>query len=241
MITLKKGNIFTTNCQTIVNTINCVGVMGAGIAFEFKLRNPDMFNKYKNHCMDNQINIGKLWIYKVLTPSMTTSYQNILNFPTKHHWKFPSKEEYLEKGLQKFLETYQQKGITSIAFPMLGADKGGLTQEKSLSIMTHYLEQCDIPVEIWHFDPSAKDDLYDQFKTIMSVLSDEEIKAESKLRIDAIQKLKQGLMKKNINSLSGLLREKGIGEKTIEKSLTLIKNANRITPKKETPVQVKLF
>lgn len=241
MITLKKGNIFTTHCQTIVNTVNCVGVMGAGIAFEFKLRNPDMFNKYTNHCKNKDINIGKLWVYKITTPSLTTNYENILNFPTKHHWKYPTKEEYLETGLKKFLETYKNKDITSIAFPMLGADKGGLTHEKSLSIMTHYLEQCDIPVEIWSFDPTAKDDLYDQFKTIMETLSNEEIKAQSNLRIDAIQKLKQGLLRKEINSLSGLLREKGIGEKTIEKSLTLLKNTHEIKSQEQKPVQTQLF
>ena len=95
MIIEKTGNIFTTKCQTIVNTVNCVGVMGAGIAFEFKLREETMFKKYKQLCDAKQLNIGTLWIYK-------SDNNNILNFPTKYDWKLPSKQEYLEKGLQKF-------------------------------------------------------------------------------------------------------------------------------------------
>ena len=65
MITMKKGNIFTTECQTIVNTINCVGFMGKGIAYEFKLRFQDMFETYKKLCDNKQIDVGKLWIYKI--------------------------------------------------------------------------------------------------------------------------------------------------------------------------------
>ena len=65
MIIKKTGNIFTTQCQTIVNTINCVGVMGAGIAYEFRLRDPEMFERYKELCQNKTIDIGKLWIYNV--------------------------------------------------------------------------------------------------------------------------------------------------------------------------------
>ena len=92
--------------------------MGAGIAYEFRLRYPQMYIKYQKYCSDKAINIGTLWIYK-------GKDKNILNFPTKHDWKFPSKENYLKQGLQKFIDTYKQRGITSIAFPILGADRGG--------------------------------------------------------------------------------------------------------------------
>ena len=113
------GNIFTTNCDVIVNTVNCVGVMGAGIALECRLRYPDMYVKYKSLCKRNLIEVGKLWLYK-------SDEKWILNFPTKRDWKFPSKAEFIHKGLQKFIEVYEQKDIQSIAFPMLGADKGGI-------------------------------------------------------------------------------------------------------------------
>jgi O-acetyl-ADP-ribose deacetylase (regulator of RNase III) len=152
MITILTGNIFTTKCTTIVNTVNCVGIMGAGIAYECRLRYPEMYEKYQTLCKDNLLQIGTLWIYKA-------SNKSILNFPTKTDWKQPSRIEYLEKGLQKFVDTYKEKEITSIAFPLLGASHGGLTQEQSLSTMQRYLSQCDIEIEIWHFDPTATDDI----------------------------------------------------------------------------------
>ena len=122
MIEIKKGNNFTSNCHTIVNTVNCVGIMGAGIAYEFKLRFPKMFQKYQQFCSNGSIDIGNLWIYK-LTKYDNENYEYILNFPTKNHWKYPTKIEYLEKGLQKFIDTYKQKKILSIAFPLLGQVK----------------------------------------------------------------------------------------------------------------------
>lgn len=232
MLTTKKGNIFTTQCQTIVNTINCVGVMGAGIAFEFKLRTPEMFETYKKHCKNKSISIGKLWLYKLSDNTKTTGYSQILNFPTKHHWKYPSKLDYLEQGLENFVNTYQKRGITSIAFPLLGADKGGIPAEQSQQLMQHYLQKCQIPVEIWQFDPTAQDDLYEQFKQLLLNMSDEQLKTEAKLRIDAINKIKLGLQQPNINSLSGLLRCKGIGEVTLRKSFQLLARQKQ-TPQKQ--------
>lgn len=110
MIKIKKGNIFSSKSETIVNTVNCVGVMGAGIAYEFKLRHPDMFKKYKQLCDNNLIDIGKLSIYQV---DNTSNYKKILNFPTKKNWKHPSRIEYLEDGLKKFVDTYNEKNIKS--------------------------------------------------------------------------------------------------------------------------------
>ncbi len=214
MIIKKSGNIFTTQCQTIVNTINCVGVMGAGIAYEFRLRDPKMFERYKELCSTKTIDIGKLWIYN--TEDTNTAFNKILNFPTKYNWKYPSKEEYLHQGLQKFLDTYEEKGIISIAFPLLGADRGGLDKNRSIEIMEGYLGKCNIDVEIWEFDPYAKDDLYEDFKSIFNEIDDETIKVESKIRIDLVKKVRASIESTNINSLSGLLRVKGIGDKTLE-------------------------
>lgn len=224
MIEVKKGNIFTTECQTIVNTINCVGVMGAGIAYEYKLRYPQMFNKYKKYCSNGSISIGKLWIYNLEKSDNSGNYSKILNFPTKDHWKYPTKREYLEKGLEKFLDTYSEKNIKSIAFPLLGADKGGLDENTSIKIMKDYLSKCEIPVEIWRFDSKAKDDLYDKFKTEFIKNSDSVLMEKSGLRIDAINKIKNALVREDINSLSGLQRVRGIGKVSIEKSFQLLQN-----------------
>lgn len=137
-----EGNLFDSNSQTIVNTINCFGVMGKGIALEYKKRFPDMFLRYKELCGKKLIRPGILWLYKA-------DNKWILNFPTKDHWKNPSKIEYLESGLTKFLNTYKNKGITSIAFPLLGASNGGIDPDVSLEVMKKYLSQCDIEVEIY--------------------------------------------------------------------------------------------
>ena len=123
-ITIVRGNIFNTKAQTIVNTVNCVGVMGKGIALVFKLRYPFMFDIYKGFCKSKHIGIGKLWLYKG-----EPGEPWVLNFPTKFHWKYPSKIEYIELGLEKFVASYKEKGITSIAFPMLGTNNGGLSKE----------------------------------------------------------------------------------------------------------------
>jgi len=212
MITEKRGNIFTTQADTIVNTINCVGVMGAGIALEFRLRYPKMYTKYRELCDQKQIAIGKLWIYQA------PDNRKILNFPTKYHWKYPSKTEYLTSGLQKFVDTYRDKGITSIAFPLLGADKGGIAPDLSLDIMKEYLSRCqELDVEIWHFDPAATDDKYEAFKKSVLENEDETLKVLTGIRINTIRKIRDALSDPSINSLSGLLRVQGIGDKTLEK------------------------
>ena len=216
MITILTGNIFTTKCTTIVNTVNCVGVMGAGIAYECRLRYPEMYEKYQALCKNNLLQIGTLWIYKA-------SDKNILNFPTKTDWKQPSRIEYLEKDLQKFVDTYKEKEITSIAFPLLGASHGGLTQEQSLSTMQRYLSQCDIEIEIWHFDPTATDDIFLNYRQHFLSRSDKELSKSTGIGVSIINKIKEALNDQTINSMSSLLNVKGIGDKTLEKSFKFIK------------------
>ncbi len=217
MLTVKKGNIFATDAQTIVNTVNCVGVMGAGIAYEFRLRFPEMYQRYVELCKAKLINIGTLWIYK-------TGEKLVLNFPTKYDWKFESKVEYLEKGLQKFVSTYKEKGITSVAFPLLGASNGGIPESVSLEVMQRYLSQCDIDIEIYQFDPNAYDDLFLKFKEALNSLPERVLADKSTLRIDFIKKLKIALERDDIKNLSRLLTVKGIGEVTLEKSFKFIMN-----------------
>lgn len=226
MLEIKKGNIFTTKCSTIVNTVNCVGVMGAGIAYEFRLRYPEMYEKYRQLCFDKLIQIGKLWIFKPENGLW------VMNFPTKYHWKYPSKVEYLEKGLQKFVETYKTKGIQSIAFPLLGAAHGGIPENQSVEIMKKYLEPLDIPIEIYYYDKYAQDDLYIKFKEMFNSVEEKELAKKSGLRIDFVKKVKNALNDKEINSISSLLRVKGIGEVTLEKSFRFIMDNKNNEPLK---------
>jgi len=210
------GNIFTSSCQTLVNTINCVGVMGAGIALEFKLRHPAMFQRYLTLCRDQQISIGKLWLYK-------KSAQWVLNFPTKKHWRYPSKPVYLEQGLEKFMETYQQRNITSIAFPLLGAAKGGLSETLSLNIMETFLQACTIPVEIYHYDPNAYDDLFEHFRQRLLTCDEAELIQLSGLRQQTLNKLKIAVETSGVHSLSQLVTVPGIGVKSVEKAFALMR------------------
>ncbi|MEA3522729.1 MAG: Appr-1-p processing protein, partial [Campylobacterota bacterium] len=99
-----------------------------------------------------------------------------------------------------------------------------INPDESLQIMTKYLSRCDIDVEIWHFDPSAKDDLYEEFKAILQNIDDDTIKKESKIRVDIVKKIRKALEDPNINSLSGLLRVKGVGDKSLEKLFIYVKN-----------------
>lgn len=142
MIQIVSGDIFESDSQTIVNTVNCVGVMGKGIALEYKKRYPKMFTRYKEICDRHLLKVGYLWLYK-------NEPKWVLNFPTKDNWRNLSKIEYLELGLQKFMDTYKEKGITSISFPLLGASNGGINPEVSLAIMCKYLKDCDIPIKIY--------------------------------------------------------------------------------------------
>jgi O-acetyl-ADP-ribose deacetylase (regulator of RNase III) len=228
MITIKKGNIFTTNSQVIVNTVNCVGVMGAGIAFEFKLRYPKMFNEYQKFCESGQIKIGNLWIYNDIDSAHKNACSRVLNFPTKVHWKDHSSLHYIEQGLEKLLQTYQEKGIVSIAFPLLGASLGGLSEEQVLKTMKNYLNQVDdsVDIEIWYFDTKATDDLFDELQQCFTQLNAEEIKQQSGLGISSINKISAALNQEDINSLGALLSVKGIGKTSVEKLFDFIKRKN---------------
>lgn len=218
-ITFKKGNIFSSDKQTIVNTINCVGVMGKGVALGFRLRYPEMYEKYKEFCKNKQITIGKLWLYK--RPQEYSKW--VLNFPTKFHWKYPSKMEYLEAGLQKFVETYQEKGITSIAFPLLGTHNGGLDKIDVLNIMHFYLDKCSIPIEIYEYDSKAPDELYKQFKDKWMSMSIYD-KKNLGIRANQIVVIEKILNDINNSSMTSLSECNGIGIVTLQKCFNLILN-----------------
>lgn len=220
-IKLIKGNIFNTKAQTVVNTVNCVGVMGKGIALVYKLRYPKMFDVYKEFCLSKDIAIGKLWLYKgeVNNPW-------VLNFPTKFHWKYPSKIEYIETGLQKFVDTYKQRGIESIAFPLLGAHNGGLDREEVVALMYEYLSKCDIPIDIYEYDPLVADDLFETFKQQWNDIPDYELKTRTGIRtVKQIETISTAINSDRVKSMIALIEYPGIGIKTMEKCFNLVMNS----------------
>lgn len=162
----KKGNIFNTKAMAIVNTVNCVGAMGKGIALEYKLRYPEMFKEYQKICFEHKLRPGQILPYRKSTPC-------ILNFAIKDDWKDPSKEEWIEETLSKFRNSYKQLGITSIAFPWMGAMNGGIPLETIKSLTRKYLQDLDdIEIEVYEFDSTASDPLFDKLKSIKNIDKD---------------------------------------------------------------------
>jgi len=214
-----KGNIFSSKCQTLVNTVNCVGVMGKGIALVHKLRYPQMYLEYKDHCKNKLIKTGSLWLYK-----KQENAPWILSFPTKFHWKYPSKIEWLEEGLQKFVESHEEKGITSIAFPLLGTHNGGLDKIIVKRLMNEYLSKCKIEIEIYDYDPTAKDDLFGKFKENWLSMDDKTIKEETGIQPQYSRKITEVIENGETNSMISLANYKGIGKKTLEKAFEYILN-----------------
>lgn len=142
MITYLSGDLFQSPAKVLVNTVNTVGVMGKGIALKFKRIYPEMFEVYRNHCERGNLQIGQLLLYK--TPNKW-----ILNFPTKKHWRNPSRVEYIEAGLEKFRARYSEMGMTSISFPELGCGNGELDFESQVKpLMEGYLGSLSIPTFI---------------------------------------------------------------------------------------------
>ena len=140
----RRTSSLESSAQTLVNTVNCVGVMGKGLAKAHRDQEPEMFQAYKKICDQDLLRPGMLWLWK--------GKRNwILNFPTKKHWRHPSKIEWIEAGLAKFVATYEDKGISEISFPKLGCGNGGLDWSEVQPMMEEYLSRVDIPVFIHDF------------------------------------------------------------------------------------------
>lgn len=145
MIEFRQGSIFDSQAQVLVNSVNCCGVMGGGIALEFKNRYPKMYKAYREACRDGILQIGRPMLWK-----SDTAW--VLNFPSKLHFVQPSRLEYIEKGLQWIAENYQQEGIMSIALPQIGTDLGGLEWEDVKQLICKYLGHLDgLRVEVYEY------------------------------------------------------------------------------------------
>lgn len=124
MIHYVKGNLLESNADALVNTVNTVGVMGKGIALQFREAFPNNYRIYKNACRNNKLHIGELLI--VTDSNLTSGSKLIVNFPTKTHWRLPSEYSYIEQGLIALRREIINRKIHSIAIPPLGSHNGGL-------------------------------------------------------------------------------------------------------------------
>jgi O-acetyl-ADP-ribose deacetylase (regulator of RNase III)/uncharacterized protein YwgA len=157
MITVYIGDIFESKAQTLVNTVNCVGIMGKGVALEFKTRFPDMYDDYVERCRDRKVKLGEPYLYKRLTPPW------ILNFPTKDHWRSVSRLENIVAGLRYLQAHYRQWGITSLGVPPLGCGQGQLEWRIVGPTLYRHLKELDIPVDLFAPFGTAHEELKPAF------------------------------------------------------------------------------
>ena len=143
MVKVLTGSLFESSAQTIVNTVNCVGVMGKGIALEFKNRFPDMFADYVARCEVKQVKLGVPYLYRrLLTPW-------IINFPTKDHWRSVATVKDIVRGMEYLEAHYKEWEITSLALPPLGCGQGQLEWRIVGPTLYRYLNRFDIPIELY--------------------------------------------------------------------------------------------
>ncbi len=123
MIEYKTGNILTEDAEALVNTVNCIGIMGRGIALQFKKAYPENYKSYAAACKRNEVQPGRMFVFKT---GQLTNPRYIINFPTKRHWRGKSRIEDIDTGLIALVEEIQSMNIRSIAIPPLGSGLGGL-------------------------------------------------------------------------------------------------------------------
>lgn len=210
----KRGNIFNSNAMAIVNTVNCVGAMGKGIALDFKLRFPEMFKEYQKICFQHLLKPGQILPY-------TKSKPIILNFAIKDDWKEPSKIEWIEQTLQKFVDNYHSLGLISVAFPWMGAMNGGLPFEVIQQLTRKYLSKLDdIEIEVYEFDPDVPCALFISLKKIISekLFSPSELEDLSQIKKRYWEKIFEAVTDKNTKSINNLCHYMVNGKRIIGKT-----------------------
>jgi O-acetyl-ADP-ribose deacetylase (regulator of RNase III)/uncharacterized protein YwgA len=153
----KTGDLFAQSSEALVNTVNCVGVMGKGVALEFKKRWPSNYVDYKRLCDRKQLRPGRVYVHEVGDMFGSHGPRFIINFPTKDHWRSKSKLEFVEAGLDALSEALQKYKISSVALPPLGCGNGGLSWEDVKPLIVQRLG-CLPAVDITVLEPTQVQD-----------------------------------------------------------------------------------
>jgi O-acetyl-ADP-ribose deacetylase (regulator of RNase III)/uncharacterized protein YwgA len=140
---VRKGDLFLSGAQTLVNTVNTVGVMGKGIALEFKRRFPEMFADYQRRCEAGEVRLGEPYLWRGRRGPW------VINFPTKSHWRSVSRLADIERGLAYLADHVAEWGVTSLAVPPLGAGSGGLDWAAVGPTIYRHLDRLPIPVTLY--------------------------------------------------------------------------------------------
>lgn len=147
MVTFVKGDIFKSPAQVLTNTVNCAGVMGKGVALEFKNRYPQMFGDYKVKCDQGKVKPGQPYLWE-------DDSAQVLNFPTKRSWRDNSLLQDVEDGLKYLAGSYEQMGIQSIAMPALGCGLGGLKWSEVQPLIMKYLGALP-DLDVYVYEPQG--------------------------------------------------------------------------------------
>ena len=151
MIEYKSGDIFTENAEALVNSVNCVGVMGRGIALQFKNVFPENFEAYAAACKRQEVRPGRMFVFET---GRLTNPRYIINFPTKRHWRGKSRIEDVEVGLEALIQEIRERGIRSIAIPPLASGLGGLKWSEIRPRIESALKELD-DLEAIVFEPGS--------------------------------------------------------------------------------------
>jgi O-acetyl-ADP-ribose deacetylase (regulator of RNase III) len=205
-----KGNLFASQAHCLVNTVNCVGVMGKGVALEFRRRFPAMFEEYRRICEAGTLRPGQILPYRKGQPW-------VLNFAVKDDWKHPSRIEWVESCLTKFVANYRKLDIRSVAMPWLGAMNGRLEWDEVHSLIRSYLSELpDISIELVEFDPNARDPLFDELLSEAERSTSEDFRRDADLTESAAALILSAVKTRRVNSLAEICTLEGLGKKTIE-------------------------
>ncbi len=231
MIEYYSGTVFNTDAKAIVNTVNTVGVMAAGLALEMALRYPEMYEQYKDQCEKNLLRTGKVSYFK------DKSGITIVNFPTKWHFKYPSQLKWIDEGLEDFVSTYKANAIESVAFPKLGCLNGGLSWIQVKPLMEKYLQPLDLKVYVCTDEDKAPVGKEKQMVDSYNAISIKELSKNIKLTKKQIDLLKEY---HPIDRFWKLSKIKGIGPKTYSAVFNYFYNLGGVETPKENE-QIGLF
>lgn len=146
MFKFVKGDLLESEAYALVNTVNCEGVMGKGLALQFKRRFPEMFKEYADFCKSRQLTPGSLHCVDV-------GGKLVINFPTKNRWRENSKMAYIASGLDELEALINSRGIKSIAIPPLGCGCGGLEWSEVKLLIIKKLHSVSQSVDIYVYEP----------------------------------------------------------------------------------------
>lgn len=232
-----NGNLFASRADALVNTVNCIGHMGKGIALEFRRRFPQMFKEYQAYCDRKLLRPGQILPYR-------KGYPWILNFAVKDDWKYPSRIEWIEQCLAKFREWYPSQRLKSVAFPWMGAENGRIPLGKIQSVTRKYLAHLtDIRVEVYTFDPAAPDPLFDRLSKIPFILSVDEFAEKSNLQPRFAKAVYQLLQSGSAHGLRDITESEVLGKVSLDRLysfLNSLETQNLTSDRQEAPLQRQL-